>query len=147
MAENSSHGLVTLSCHHQPRFTPAPPLPGDTVYCVWCRDYRTVATRHQEIRLRCRGCKLSRTHGVGGEGDLTLVDAKRLASGHVMRFPAHEVAVTDTDGEVTVIGWTGQGELPFEDSIGRRKADSGSQAQMLRGAFDRSRSHAEPRSG
>lgn len=146
MAESSSHGLVTLECHHQPRFTPAPPMPGETVYCVWCRDYRTVVTRHQEISLRCAGCKLSRKHGVGGEGDLTLNDAKRLASGHVLRFPTHEVRVTDTNGDISVIAASGQAELPFEDAVRRRTADSRSQAAMLRGAFNRSSGHAEPRS-
>lgn len=143
----SSTGMVKLACGCFREFRPAPPVPGETVYCRTHRDYFDVQQQAVAvIRVRCRNCTLSRTKGVGGQADLTTSDARAMASGHVSRNAGHVVDVTDSDGVVVTISNDGQGELPFEAAVAERTEVSREGARMLRGAFNRAQSVVEPRS-
>ncbi len=142
----SSTGIVTLDCGHVRMFRPSPPVAGETVYCGDCGDYRGVSATQRQIKVKCRNCVYSRSLGVGGESDLTTRDAEMSASKHAMRYPGHVVALTDSDGEVTLISTNGEGQLPMEGMTEQRVAENRPHQSSLKGLVDRSRSAVEPRS-
>lgn len=151
MAENkapvdTSTGLVTLNCQHVQSFRPAPPSPGEQVYCRTCQDYRHVIAVAAQISVRCMDCKYSRRMGVGGDSTLTMTDALAAGGRHVMKAAEHRVTVTDSDGNVRVISNDGQGELPMVGLRDERNANLGAHAGGLRNVFKGSESVAAPRS-
>lgn len=140
-------GLVTLSCNHVRIFRPAPPRPGDEVYCGDCQQYRTVKLVANQISVRCGSCKYSRHMGVGGdEPAFTLTDALAAAGRHVMRNVHHWVVVTDSDGTVHRVSNDDQGELPMAGVAALRNTGMRTHQNMLRTAFNRSERAVEPRS-
>ncbi len=137
--------MVTLDCDHTAVYRPAPPVPGDMVWCRLCQAYRTVVVTVNELQVRCRNCTYSRKMGVGEETDLTASDADRLAGRHVMRH-GHVVEVRDGTDIVKLISNDGQGELPLASLTADRVETSREMQASLRTAFNRSESNAEPRS-
>ena len=91
---------VRLECWHHITFTSAPPLLGDSVYCVRCQAMRVVKDAPVEYRIRCTKCPYARM--LGSER----LRAEIAASKHHRRT-GHAVALYNGRERVYVIGQVG----------------------------------------
>ena len=92
-----------LECQHRPYFDPPYPVPNDTVYCRWCRDYRRVLSLFEQYSVRCLNhCRLHRGYG------MDLGHAERVAHSHVTRYP--QAHVTISQGSTLIVDLRSQQE-------------------------------------
>lgn len=131
-------GYVTLKCKHTVRFTPAPPVAGEPVYCMRCRTYQDVLRIEDPVTVRCADCIFSRVIGVEDEDQSSTREATRVASRHVTRRPSHTVYIRSGGVQVgEPITNSGQGELPFERATADRVAETKDHQRSLKSLSDR----------
>lgn len=91
---------VRLDCWHYLEFSTAPPLLGDSVYCLRCQSMRVVKDAPTEYRIRCTKCPYARM--LGSER----LHAEITASKHHKRT-GHAVALYNGRERVYVVGQVG----------------------------------------
>lgn len=91
--------LVTFKeCVHTSIFDVPAPRIGETIFCVKCRKYQTVATAPPEWRIRCLGCTYARASGT--DRHLSNIAVAK----HRMKYPAHIVRLYNGFELVQTIG-------------------------------------------
>lgn len=78
-----------IGCTHTPDLTP-PPVRGDTVYCIKCRVYRTVARALTAYRVVCLCCPLSRNFDRGLK-----LEPYHFIDRHRAKYPEHSMVLMD----------------------------------------------------
>lgn len=78
-----------LDCEHtlQWRTLTQMPTVHARIWCPRCTEYRIVVSRHTDWRIRCVGCRLSRSYGAAK------LTAEMRASHHARRFAGHKVFI------------------------------------------------------
>jgi hypothetical protein len=101
---------VELECHHTLLFSTPVPKRGEMLWCIRCRKERMVIAAPEQIRIRCRNCRLSRMFGQGK------VTAECAAASHRRRHPDHIVDIKDGLAVIATYGETQQRQqmaLPY----------------------------------
>lgn len=79
---------VTFLCGHVRIFQgSAPPVVGDELWCVKCRNTTFVSVAPDEWRIRCRGCRYARAYGAAKlNAEIGAVRHRRAFSGHIVEL-------------------------------------------------------------
>ncbi len=88
---------LILACKHTVIFSIAPPKIGEHIYCFKCQRLERVNAAPAEYRIRCRGCRYSRSFG---RGRLT---AETAAAAHAGKR-RHAVDIFDGYDLLTTMG-------------------------------------------
>lgn len=88
---------VLLECGHALEFSISPPLVGDEIWCVRCREMNVVFASEDHWRISCTGCSYGKAFGLD-QGQA------RVAAVRHSRKRGHAVKVKNGRTVVSVVG-------------------------------------------